>query len=467
MALRRICSQEFRDALKFHFPGLKREKEELWRHLRRLIYAADYSKVPISQQHIAFDFKVIHKYASGNFKAITYIQEFKGAVYPYRVIEWDYLNHQCRYAVVTFKPEVLKLIEDELEGKLKGPRVLISNGNIVTKNTRTAFRKEDRETALLVVDKRTYHHISDKFLNYLNNVLYLRFTKMLKHIPEAMAAIEAKDETGNYIINPKSHREQRIILQCIEEQPQPFYAYTSTGNTVRLFEVNKGLQGVHSSLRKIITQDCIEVDIQNAHLAIVARLWNIPEIQEYLSKGESIWATLIPAMGFPYPNPRIKAELKEFFYGLIYGMGKKKLRKGMIDAFGKEAYNLFINHPLIKALLAAREKRMDVIKSQKEYLTPLGVVTHPFQYWDKEKRELKSNIPTILSQEATEIEMLLLEPILDYAIESKTFTIVLYQFDGLSLQFEHKKRSKNILLKLKELVEERAKSLGVITTLTY
>jgi hypothetical protein len=466
MGLKRICSQTFRDALISYFPSLN-DREEYRRHMRRLIFATDSGNIPISQKHIAFDFRVIRKYQTGTFSAIEYIDDFRNKIFNYSITDWDFATHRCRYASVDFPEEVLQLIQNELMGNFTGPRVLITNGNLVNAKTRSIFRKEDSQEALIINGLKSYHFISDKFLDYLNGLHPHRFSKMTVHIPEAMSAIEAKDSDGNYIINPAAHMTQRLILQCIEEQPQPFYTYTSTGNTVRLFESNKGLQGVHSSLRKIITQDCVEIDIQNAHLAIVAMLWDIPEIQEYLSTGLSIWPTLIIAMGFPYPNLRIKADLKECFYALVYGMSLKKLRENMIRVFGEEAYNRFINHPLIKALLNARNKRMDEIKSKREHLTPWGVVTKPSQYRCKIDKELKGNIPTILSQEVSELEMTLLEPILDLAMETNNFTIVLYQFDGLTLQFKEDSVKNSYLKRIKLLLEERARDLGIITTLTY
>ena len=416
MGLRRVCTQHFRDTLLKHFPGLN-IKEEYRRHMRRLIYAKDPLKIPISQLHIAFDFNVLKEYYDHEFAAIKYIEEFRGAVFPYGVIEWDWEKNQCRYAVVRFKPEITQLIEDERLGKFNNSsrRVLISNGNLVDKNTGTKFRKEDKQQALKLINHRDMHPLPLKFITYLNELPYNRFTNMRRYIPEAFNAIEDKDDKGNYIINPLAHMEQRDILNCIDEQPQPFYSRTSSNNTVRVYEINKGLQGIHSHLRRILTQDYIEVDIQNAHLAIVASLWNIPEIQDYLAKGESIWSTLIPAMGYTYPNPKVKSDLKEFFYGIIYGMGRKRLKHDMTATFGEEAYKCFVAHPLIKALKKGRSIRTKMISSKTEHLTPLGTITKPQSGFNREGK-FENNISTILSQETNDIEMLLLEPIIDLAM---------------------------------------------------
>jgi len=476
MALRRICSQVFREAILKEYPGLQ-NNNLFWRHIDRLLFCKAHQVaddngvtvlgIPISQRHIAFDFKAMSEFHNNRFCALYYIEKFRTQVFKYKLIEYDYNNSKCRYAVPNFSSKIERLIERERDKVYKNNRkVLIENGNILTPEIKRAIRKEDKEYAKIISKMHYMPEVATKIQNYLNDLPVNKFSSICKHIPEAELALYDKDANGNFIINVAAQKDQRDIIESLICQPQPFYVPSSKGNTVRLFEINKGLQGIHSHLRHILTQDSVEVDIQNAHLAIIAKLWNIQEIQDFLSTGKSIWEELLPAMGYEYPNPVLKAQLKDFFYGLIYGMSLKTLEVGMTQVFGYTPFMKFYKHPLVIAVKEGRNKRLKELRSKKLHVTPLGKEVKPYCYTDKDGY-FESNLTSILSQEANELEMLLLEPIFDLCLSSKEMTIVLYQFDGLTINFQKRSRRLPLIKKLKKLVEERAESLGIITTLTY
>ena len=55
-----------------------------------------------------------------------------------------------------------------------------------------------------------------------------------------------------------------------------------------------------------MTQDWITADLRSAQLAIVAAIWRIPSITEYLRSGKSVWPDLCEHMGLMY-TPENKA----------------------------------------------------------------------------------------------------------------------------------------------------------------
>lgn len=255
-----------------------------------------------------------------------------------------------------------------------------------------------------------------------------------------------------------------IHLHSIEERPQPIYVGSRQRNTVRLFELYMGLQGIQSDIRRILTQDWIEMDLQNAHLAIVAKVWDIPSVKEYLATGKSIWESLLPHMNIPLTDKNSKSLIKTFLYGCVYGMSLETLERDMVSLLGEEKHQAFVSHPVIKAILEARTQRIKAIRQKGGVITHLGEAIHLIRYKNEEGL-WEDSVLTILSQEASEFEMLLLEPIIDLSKSSGDFHVTLYQFDGVSIHLKNSSKKHYVLKRIKKAVDQRAKELDIMTSL--
>jgi hypothetical protein len=464
------CSQEFRDLLLKEYPELEVKPKDYiakghWRHLISLLFASEHKGIYIGQLQIARDYQVWNKLKNNHLVAIEYINNFRSKILNYTLHEYNHYSHIARTATVEFPKHIIegrnKLL---LKNNKDKHEVFICSGRKFNSKSIANLKKEDNKL-VPQIQGAIMPPLATKFQDYLNSLPPNIFTKMLKHKNETYNYIHRKDSNGTYVLTEEQRYLLALHLHSIEERPQPIYVGSRQRNTIRLFEMYMGLQGVHSDLRKILTQDWVELDLQNAHLAIVAKLWDIPIVKEYLITGKSIWESLLPYMGIPLEDRLSKSTIKTFLYGCVYGMSKETLETDMIALLGKDKHQKFISHPVINAVLKARAQRIKEIRNRGGVDTYLGERIHVIRY-KNEDNQWEDNLLTILSQEASEFEMLLLEPILDLSIASKQeFHMTLYQFDGVSLHFRNSSKKDSHLKNIKKTVDKRAKELDILTTI--
>lgn len=464
------CSQSFRELLLNEYPRLvmyptNNIDKGNWRHLISILFSYNHQDIYVGQLQIARDYQLWDKLKSKNLVAIDYINGFREHILHYTLKDYNQFKHIARTATVTFPVHILEARDKLLLNIEKNKHeVFICSGRAFNARAIVNLRKEDSKL-VPQIQGAIMPPLATKFQDYLNSLPPNIFTKMLKHKGETYDYIHRKDSDGNYVLTEEQRYLLALHLHSIEERPQPIYVGSRQRNTIRLFEMYMGLQGVHSDLRKILTQDWVELDLQNAHLAIVAKLWNIPTVKEYLITGQSIWESLLPHMDVPIEDKLSKSTIKTFLYGCVYGMSKKTLETDMIALLGKDKHQKFISHPVISAVLKARAQRIKEIRNRGGVDTYLGERIHVIRY-KNEDNQWEDNLLTILSQEASEFEMLLLEPILDLSIESKQeFHMTLYQFDGVSLHFRNSSKKESHLKRIKKAVDKRAKELDILTTL--
>src|SRR5690606_7311005 len=101
-----------------------------------------------------------------------------------------------------------------------------------------------------------------------------------------------------------------------------------------------GLQQLPAPVRKAHTRGCVELDADALHLAIMAQVWDIPELQELLvTRGApTVWRVLVDHVATQIhgralqANPLSHEERKAYkaaihhgVYALGYGGGKKQI----------------------------------------------------------------------------------------------------------------------------------------------
>jgi hypothetical protein len=205
-------------------------------------------------------------------------------------------------------------------------------------------------------------------------------------------------------------------------------------------------------IRKTLTQGWYEFDLANAQLAIVAKLWNIQPIQDFLSTKQSIWTELFKHFNrtslkttndLKYQG--IKSVFKKALYSLIYGMPKgnliKEINEGLkVYGISQGGKHFFIN-TLIQALYLAREAKFQEMNG----LTEVSTIFNKTLQIDGNKtstgkptQNRKDSIASHLSHQAQSVELYLLLPVVELASTTKDFHIVLWQHDGFSIHFNDK-----------------------------
>jgi hypothetical protein len=342
-------------------------------------------------------------------------------------------------------------------------------------------RNRDRDKLIMEQEARIFFNFSapeaKPVLEYMNSLPTNLVTKLLYEKDGSFTENWKNALAYTMEIEDEEVRDSQIItLQNIRDDLKAYYQPSLEGNTCRVFPANLSIPMLMKGIRKILTKGWWEMDLASSQLAIVAVIWDIPEVQEFLKNGGKIWKELFNHYGLDAEaikkadddlyNDIKRTVFKESLYGLIYGMSIKNLRARLEDNLTRCCISggakHFLKHPIIKTLLIARNKKMRELNKGGSVTTIFGkeLSVQPGKHKDRSK-----DVRSILAQEAQAIEMYLLLPIVDLANSTDDFTITVWQHDGFSVNFNREAKRERNIRKMQELVKERADKLGIITHL--
>lgn len=420
------------------------------------------------------------------YSAIKYLTKFQQEVgLKLYIKEYNYINGKARMVKPFFSINIQQAIQQELSNFTISKDITMVNFITLkkaSKNTPSEIRKElDKEV------KRFYDNASVEalpLLEYLNDLPSNLFTNKVKqnkdYVCRALSNLESS-ETNPKLKPVKDATLREIetkILMSIYENPKPLYKPSLSGKTVRIFSHGESILLLCRKLRKAICKGWYEYDLVSSQLAIVAKLWNITEVQEFLHSGSKIWVSLFEHLGVKYAynklnNPdwlsALKDLLKESLYSLIYGMEKscllarltKGLKKLKIDKKGIDV----LNHPIMATLYKAREAKITtVLQDGKLVLDWYG--GRELLVEGSTTKERLDCVRSLLAQEAQLVEMLLLKSVFDIAKENKQYmAITLFQHDGFTVHYNKATLVNSLEYKMRKAIRLQAGVLGIITDL--
>src|SRR5665647_1468612 len=97
------------------------------------------------------------------------------------------------------------------------------------------------------------------------------------------------------------------IWHFVEQYSSIEYDYAT--NTRRIYSCNSNLITINRDVRKLVYSNCYSLDLKSAHLGIVAKLWNMPLMTEFLTNRYSIWNEMFSHCGISKSEDN-KAALK-------------------------------------------------------------------------------------------------------------------------------------------------------------
>lgn len=347
---------------------------------------------------------------------IRYTTNFFGDVY-------NYSKGEARRGVIDIPPQLITLFKDRSD-----ERVYIESNRKFSKKSSTAKQKIKKAQKALVEEYTPLNEPQRQLLTYLNNQPSNRYKKCLDYLEEAKAKAEE-------LVSPVGKERARKLLEQIETVPQPFYKPSTSGHTQRIFG-NSFLQ-LNKEIRSIICKDWIEIDIDQAQLRILSRIWNIPEVANYLDSQRNLWEDLIQYIqglyNFefgPLDKGDLKGILKRFIYSCCFGMTLTNLKATFkeeceeylgtdyqinLTKKNKNAKDVRLSlgeyllcHPLIRPLIKARTKVMRKIKREGGANSPYG--------WIK----LDRGVISVMANVAQNVEQMLMTPIINASIASET-----------------------------------------------
>ena len=346
-----------------------------------------------------------------------------------------------RRALVNWPKEVVALITRELNNSLSDEKVYISNGNKKNSAQERMIQKNIKEECTNRIEILDCEPAKD-IASYLNNLPTNSFTKITDNYKKALKTVQS-------IKNVNSKQSQLIVLDTIMESPKPFVKPVE--NTDRLFGFGANITNLKKEVRKVLTTGWFEGDLKSAQLAIVATLWDVKEVKTFLESGKSFWKEMT---SFLSASEEDKSVIKDFTYGIIFGMSKERVIEEMFIN-NLPVGELFLSHPIVSALLKARTKYINqAIKK--------GFITDAF---NRDLKVNKKNVLSLVARQAQSYEMALIYPIFELAKTTEDFTITLYQFDGVSLAFHNERTKEFWMNEIKKAVQEKATELDINTSL--
>jgi hypothetical protein len=451
-----IVSRDFRDLIGREFPGVHRNPAH-WRMIDHLLLGTfrsnDTGKLLIDQSILA---SIEGKQAlleQRNYVGENYLIEFQSDVIPgFEWSEWDYEDSKCRTVInLPLSIEIKEAVTSEIwQWNDRSDLVYMADGSKPTPAKRKLFREIDRCEAL-EESARAGCEDARRLLLYLNNLPTNKFARLLEYLPSAYEAARAIGDE-----NKRSH--QLAVLKVVSQEAKPLYQPSSQGKTVRIFPLTSSMLMLRKELRRVLTQEWHEADLQNSQLAICAKEWDVPVAQKFLRSGGSVWPYLMRHMQLE-ETPDNKAVLKTSLYSLMFGKTLDNLQAELMCEFQDTVtVRLFFSCPLIEAMLNGRRRRTDEIKKA-------GGAINAYDQWLSTK---EYNTRSILAQLAQATELKLLSPVINVATDhtdNNGFSILLWQHDGFCWSPDRSKQGESWTNRLKEMVASQARQMGIITEL--
>lgn len=395
-------------------------------------------------------------YLSGNYNAKRFLEDYKRDVAP----SFSYSRHSKRAGKC--RAVIDRGINDVLESLLNhedSERRYFVSGKVFNPTNQILYASQYKAE----VQANTYLYKDQRLIaEYLNSKPLSLYKKQVEeHYIEAL--LETKG------------REERRDLEFIRDMPQPFYR--TIGNNPRLFSLLPcSLVTIRKEIRRALCKGWIELDLSNCQAAIIAGVWKIERLHSLLQSGRSLWEYLYSELAIPpHLQEDVKPVLKKAVYALINGIdeaviewllskeiGKRRdelLKQGReydspaLTQRGRELANLerdrrFTECPMIADILEARAQAQARIIENRGCYGAYGWVL-----FDGETEELRTFVSRVLQS----YELSLIASCFEVASARKDFAIMLYQFDGFSIDTD----SPEIREALDRAVRLRGEELGI------
>lgn len=463
----KTVTREFRESLARELPGLAR-RPAYWRMAQYLLFGTfknDDGHLMLSREVVA---AIEGKKADHHYSAARFLSDFRAEALHFEVGDYVFADDPTQARVRTVKalrlsPMVEALVQAERRSH-GGDRVIMSTNTTWLRKHAAAARKQDREEAERRAGGKYIAPQTARLLGYMNALPPNRFTRALRHLPEAILAAEKLPDAEN----------QLNLLAAIREHAQPFYI--PSGNTTRIFSIGASLNGLHHDIRAVMGQDWVTADLKSAQLAIVAQVWGVPTLSDYLASGKGIWKDLTRQVGLDFTPPNKKI-VKDALYSAVYGAGEERMISDLAKSLrdtpkpGAQAFREFAAHPVVGTLLKARRQQLSRIRKAGGGVDAFGyflslehheVEGHNYQF---------DNSRSILASISQSYELRLLMPVVEAAMSQKFqghgFTVCQWLHDGFCFDVHDKADHQLWMERLSGLVQDAAASLDIHTCLEF
>ncbi len=401
------------------------------------------------------------KQLTRNYRPLKLLERFQQAVGGSEVFDWSeysYRERKCRIVkYFRIPPSLLRVLTEELHANPHAStRVYLESGRVFRRaKPKAATAKQTEELDDIRLKLKPLNARQAEVLEYMNQRADRHFEQIYKRNFD-----DTWSEATREPVKTKRDSYKELLTRIHEQYGAPSYASTVEGNTARIFTVGASLTNLPRHLRKIYCRGWVELDLRNAQLAIASKVWKIPELHEFLSKGISFWEELYTWFGRRNDDlyyGSVKPIFKEAVYATLFGAQKKTI-EGILAALPVESpLKHFLGHPLVKLLWEARKRRLRQIKKDGCRIVDL--------FGDVYRRP-KKEAYKLLATECQNVEFYLMSQALD-VVKGKEdqVCITLWQHDGCSIWVRDSSRRDGWIARIKKKVDLCANDLGIPTEL--
>jgi hypothetical protein len=458
---RLTVSRWFRNEVANTFPALGNNETD-WRMMQYLLFGAatDENSKKLLLAHEFLAEIAGHKGNSSNFKSGAFLERFRDTHFSTDTFTWTphVAATKCRQVERWILPAPLqRALEAEYAREhYESGRVYFATGLAFNKDTQRKDRRSKQDASKQCAAEAQTREARE-ILEYLNNLPPHQFNRIV------FLNLDAAVETATSLANENTKKQQLDILKHIQEQPQPFYRPVHEGNTDRIFGVGPAITALKREVRNALIEGWTKADLKSSQLAINAMLWDVQEVTAFLRTSKrSIWEALSEHFDLRGDEAdRAKPALKTALYATCYGMGVRKIGSNLtkdLAALGiRKNGNLFLRHPLIKALLTGRRRMVKKIQRESGGRTCFGKWLDTFEL----------TVPQVLAQISQAIELRIMHAVFELAKTTSDFTITLFQHDGIAVHFTDKSKCKAWKKRMSDAVAREAQHFGVETFLDW
>lgn len=358
-----------------------------------------------------------------------------------------------------FPIEVLKLTRNEMRipYKEKENKVFFATGELISDYK----ERVERESYLGSIMKKEINPESPTH----NLIRYLHRHDVMIWLEKRVKSVSP--QIHQYISEIKdddSRQRAERIFHFVEQYSA--VEYEAKNITKRIYACHCNIITIDRTIRKKVFSGCWSFDLKSAHLGIVAKLWNLPLMTEFLKSGRSIWTELLDYCGL---TEEFKDGLKKTMYAITYGKARRgkgcNVKQYAIEQIGLPATLRLLAHPLIRELLKYRDIELSRLKLAGGATDAFG----QFVALDTIPRENeKAKLRSLLSSTVQSYEMLLMLSGFKIIENNPNLLLTAFIHDGCYVLVRKNKRITDFYIKqIVQAVNNKADEFGFVTELEH
>jgi hypothetical protein len=468
-------SKQGRDGLLAAYPSLSYHPHA--EAYRRMVEYLIFSRFEDDEGRLIVPATTIEKLVRGkpiagkrHFAATDWLSSFSQDVWRLDVRPHSHWGGEARTVSRDLPQDVQEILEEEplhAFGETEG-QVWFVTGVPVTRKKMYAEAATYTETLKMLAEGVGPNHPAHALMTYLNNQPQTTIGKIVKaNWSRVMQEFNAMPEGAS---REAAHRTLLVLRDYCK------LIYAASDKTPRLHALGATIHQLPRALRKAALHGCVSLDARACQLAVVAKLWDVPQVSEFLSSRQSIWTELLSAMGV---GTDAKPLVKEALYSIIFGMkvanvrstllgqpkcqhSRKSRRRTLrsvkpVEAVNEVAADAFLAHPLIVELLVARQARLRQIKKCRHIVDAFGRCIG----YNRRHAKMRS----LLAQEVQSYEVALMLSLLPMIEAERDLVVVSWLHDGVTVHITDANQRERIVRRLQAAFSSRAASLGLLTSL--